>query len=1509
MNNNDELLDLFFSNAFVRCFKHVFHHTDHSPVTVFILKSWHRLLKLNYSNKLLVGTLALIVISSSFGNVFAQNGLLPDGYDTGRYSFADPSGQGAREGAPTDDRYRPYSSENTSNQSPNVATFGVEASLLDGCNCVVFRLDDVQDYWLSDVQVTVMDQFVQKNQYLSAGPIVGLFGADANVVNKAIAGYNSGLFEIFVHGWDHVDYSTLNLATQTSTLQDSQNKLQLLFGSPSTVFIPPFNTFNTDTLTSLQSTGFNIISAAEWSDSYPYFIADGSSDIVDSNGVYHLPESIGFTDWIDGAPVQVPNSQILAAIDSSIASKGYAVVTVHSQEFAQVQGGSEINVVDQSKLSNLNSIIDGVIAKNYPIRTFSQVVEFNQSPPQDTESPVIAAHSDVNAAATSQSGATVSYTSPATSDNIDAPGVATCSPLSDTTFAIGTTTVTCNATDTAGNPAIPTTFDVIVSEVPDTESPVIAAHSDVNAAATSQSGATVSYTSPATSDNIDAPGVATCSPLSDTTFAIGTTTVTCNATDTAGNPAIPTTFDVIVSEVPDAQTPIAGWRSSQYGDYLPTGHDQSDPDYWTSVAQQMSAKFQGFTPGGVLVIGEIDGAPGTATSTFLPFPKPTGTYPNVNFGTTDVIEPLLDAYDSAGLKVFLQVESADADIPMLMNLIMDRYKHHPSVIGFGVDVEWYHEAQFPGFGRPVTDSEVNAWAAQVKTFDPNYDLMIKHWDFAYLSNARPDNVLFLTDSENVGSLSVITNEYIAWIDHFGDSQVGFQIGYPSDISWWGSLNDPASEIINPVITARPNANIGAIFWVDFSVLAAFPDIGNPAITINDVTQTEGNSGTKNFVFTVTRSVNTPAISVQYQTVDDNAIAPIDYTSIPLTTLNFADNGSLTQTITVSVNGDSTVESNEAFNINLSNCVGCTNADNQGVGTITNDDSPPQDTESPVIAAHSDVNAAATSQSGATVSYTSPATSDNIDAPGVATCSPLSDTTFAIGTTTVTCNATDTAGNPAIPTTFDVIVSEVPDTESPVIAAHSDVNAAATSQSGATVSYTSPATSDNIDAPGVAICSPLSDTTFAIGTTTVTCNATDTAGNPAIPTTFDVIVSDVPVNPILFSDTFESGFAKWTETGEGDWKLESPNEKQVPGHSSNLVAHSDNCDSTCTITMSNSIDLSSSSSATLSFWRYVDNELDNGEYLKVELYDGSQWNTISNWTNNAGDDDTWHQETVNLDSYLDTSDFNVRFVTHESSNREIVEIDDVIIDTSDPSPFPQDTESPVIATHSDVNAAATSQSGATVSYTSPATSDNIDAPGVATCSPLSDTTFAIGTTTVTCNATDTAGNPAIPTTFDVIVSEVPVNPILFSDTFESGFAKWTETGEGDWKLESPDEKQVPGHSSNLVVHSDNCDSTCTITMSNSIDLSSSSSATLSFWRYVDKDLDNGEYLKVELYDGSQWNTISNWTNNAGDDDTWHQETVNLDSYLDTSDFNVRFVTHESHQKEIVEVDDVEITALS
>ena len=108
-------------------------------------------------------------------------------------------------------------------------------------------------------------------------------------------------------------------------------------------------------------------------------------------------------------------------------------------------------------------------------------------------------------------------------------------------------------------------------------------------------------------------------------------------------------------------------------------------------------------------------------------------------------------------------------------------------------------------------------------------------------------------------------------------------------------------------------------------------------SINDVTQNEGNSGTSNFTFTVTRSNNTAASSVQVQSSNGTATAGNDYTAFPLTTVNFTAGGALTQTVNVSVNGDVTVEPNETFTITLSNPTGGVLLDPTGTGIIVDDD--------------------------------------------------------------------------------------------------------------------------------------------------------------------------------------------------------------------------------------------------------------------------------------------------------------------------------------------------------------------------------------------------------------------------------------------------------------------------------------------------------------------------------------------------------------------------------------------
>jgi hypothetical protein len=114
----------------------------------------------------------------------------------------------------------------------------------------------------------------------------------------------------------------------------------------------------------------------------------------------------------------------------------------------------------------------------------------------------------------------------------------------------------------------------------------------------------------------------------------------------------------------------------------------------------------------------------------------------------------------------------------------------------------------------------------------------------------------------------------------------------------------------------------------------------PTISIGDVSMNEGNSGTTAFAFTVTRSGDlSGASSVQFATADGTAkVSDNDYQSQSNTIAFDPNQGS--KTITILVNGDTKVESDETFVVNLSNATGATIADAQATGTILNDDAAP-----------------------------------------------------------------------------------------------------------------------------------------------------------------------------------------------------------------------------------------------------------------------------------------------------------------------------------------------------------------------------------------------------------------------------------------------------------------------------------------------------------------------------------------------------------------------------------------
>ncbi|MFB2897894.1 beta strand repeat-containing protein, partial [Aerosakkonemataceae cyanobacterium BLCC-F50] len=113
----------------------------------------------------------------------------------------------------------------------------------------------------------------------------------------------------------------------------------------------------------------------------------------------------------------------------------------------------------------------------------------------------------------------------------------------------------------------------------------------------------------------------------------------------------------------------------------------------------------------------------------------------------------------------------------------------------------------------------------------------------------------------------------------------------------------------------------------------------PTIAISDVTQNEGNSGTTNFNFAVTLSnPSYQTVSVNYATADGISVAGKDYNSASgVLTFN---PGETTKNITVTVNGNTLVETNKNFFLKLNNASNGTIANNQAVGTILNDDNTP-----------------------------------------------------------------------------------------------------------------------------------------------------------------------------------------------------------------------------------------------------------------------------------------------------------------------------------------------------------------------------------------------------------------------------------------------------------------------------------------------------------------------------------------------------------------------------------------
>ena len=248
-----------------------------------------------------------------------------------------------------------------------------ESQTIESCNCVAFRFDDVQDYWLNDVQVQFMKTFVDKNIPLTIGVIGDSFGEDTKMLEFVKSQKNNN-FDVASHGIGNSPFTEFSKENQDSRLKQSAQLIKEKLGVATTVFIPPQNRYNEDTKQILIENGFTHISSSLLHGESPPFPFSGEQ-------LYKFPE-IGTTGTFESTQnifVGIPHEQTFEDVIKGLNNYGFAVITSHPQEFSTVVNGTYVNEPNMEQISELIKLIDRIQQEGIKIVLIRDIDSDSQS--------------------------------------------------------------------------------------------------------------------------------------------------------------------------------------------------------------------------------------------------------------------------------------------------------------------------------------------------------------------------------------------------------------------------------------------------------------------------------------------------------------------------------------------------------------------------------------------------------------------------------------------------------------------------------------------------------------------------------------------------------------------------------------------------------------------------------------------------------------------------------------------------------------------------------------------------------------------------------------------------------------------------------------------------------------------------------------------------------------------------------------------------------------------------
>lgn len=198
---------------------------------------------------------------------------------------------------------------------------------IDGGRPIVLRFDDVRDSAYRDGITAFLEMMLQKKVKVTLGIVAGDFGAEP-LLSLVRRGVQEGYFEVAIHGWLHEDFAALGETQMTELIRNAKNKLQGLFPETTvSTLIPPFEEVNTEVLRAAAANGLRYVTS-DLAHGQPY----------DWDGVRFLPKTVdtGMPGLrADDQWTMYDQATTINAVEKSIATYGYAIITVHPQQLTK----------------------------------------------------------------------------------------------------------------------------------------------------------------------------------------------------------------------------------------------------------------------------------------------------------------------------------------------------------------------------------------------------------------------------------------------------------------------------------------------------------------------------------------------------------------------------------------------------------------------------------------------------------------------------------------------------------------------------------------------------------------------------------------------------------------------------------------------------------------------------------------------------------------------------------------------------------------------------------------------------------------------------------------------------------------------------------------------------------------------------------------------------------------------------------------------------------------------